>query len=426
MLESVDQSLHETIAGWMTAFKIHFGLSNTVAMILLTLLIFGAGFVLFYVFRPILLGFFERLSRRKKFIWTHAAYHNHVFHRLLWMIPGVVIYLAIPLITFVPFSFATWIARIIEMTARIYLLCVISAVLSALLNCIETRYRHLQISRQYSIKSYLQVIKILVFGLAAILSISVLTNQSPAYLLTGLGAMTAVTLLIFRDSILGFVTSIQLSAYDMVRIGDWIEIPKYGANGHVIDLSLTAMKVQNFDKTIVTIPSHALLSEGVKNWRGMTESGGRRIRRAIHIDVNSIKLCTRELIERLSQLTLLQPALLACASNPNRQVDGDMAAMSGADSRCVTNLELYRCYLEAFLAKHPLVNRSMTLLVRELPDEGRGIPVELYFFSSVTEWVGYEKIQAEIFDSLHAFLPVFELRPFQVMSDYSLSSRNSS
>jgi len=413
MLEKVDHTLHDGVTQWLNTFKIHFGLTDTAAISCLTLMIFTAGITLFYVFRPVLLGFTEHLSRRHNFIWTHAAYQTHVFHRLLWTIPGIVIYLTTPLMMLAAIPGTALIGRFIETGAKIYLLGVLAAVVSAMLNCIETRYRHLAISRQYSIKSYLQVIKIIIFGLAVILSVSILTHQSPAYLLTGLGAMTAVTLLIFRDSILGFVTSIQLSAYDMVRIGDWIEIPKYGANGNVIDLSLTTMKVQNFDKTIVTIPSYALLSDGVKNWRGMLESGGRRIKRAVHIDVNSITLCSPELLERLSKISALQKILETYPNTRHHPADDDIAGLLGADSRCVTNMELFRRWLEAYLAKHPRINHNMTFLVRELQDAGHGIPLEIYVFSTVTEWAGYEKIQADIIDYIYASLTLFNLRPFQ-------------
>jgi len=421
MLETVDHTLHDAMTSWITAFKFHFGLSNIAATSILTALIFSAGLLLFYVFRPILLGFIARLAKRKNFIWTHASYHNHVFHRLLLIIPGVVIYLAIPLITFVTFPFAQLLAKIIEISAKIYLVGILAAVISAMLNCIETRYRHLQISRQYSIKSYLQVIKIILFGLSVILSVSILINQSPTYLLTGLGAMTAVTLLIFRDSILGFVTSIQLSAYDMVRIGDWIEIPKYGANGDVIDLSLTTMKVQNFDKTIVTIPSYALLSDGVKNWRGMSESGGRRIKRAINIDVNSIKFCSTTLFQRLSQLSLLKETVAAFSDSDDRHTDAEIAGLLNADSRSITNLEIFRRYIEAYLTKHPNIKQNMTFLVRELQDTGGGIPIEIYVFSNVTQWSGYERIQADIFDHIYASLALFELKHFQSISNLTFT-----
>ena len=239
-------------------------------------------------------------------------------------------------------------------------------------------------------------------------------DRSPLLFLSGIGAMTAVLLLVFRDTILSLVASVQLTGNDMIHVGDWIEMPKYGADGDVIDIALHTVKVQNWDKTITTIPTHALISDAFKNWRGMSRSGGRRIKRSLHIDVASVRFLEDTEIERLSQWALLRDYLSGKRDELAQwnATEGRNAAVN-ADIRRLTNLGTLRAYIEQYLRAHPKIHQGMTLLVRQLQPTDRGLPIELYCFTNTTEWNAYESIQADVFDHLFAILPELGLRAYQ-------------
>ena len=229
-----------------------------------------------------------------------------------------------------------------------------------------------------------------------------------------MGAMTAILLLVFKDSILGLVASIQLTSNDMVRIGDWIEMPKYGADGDVIDVTLHTVKVQNWDKTITTIPSYALISDSFKNWRGMAESGGRRIKRAIYIDLTSIKFCTSEMLDRFEKFQLITDYIRTRKAeiteyNQEHQVDTSELI----NGRNLTNVGTFRAYLVAYLHHHPKIHQDLTFLIRHLPPGEQGLPIEIYVFSNDQVWANYEAIQADIFDHIFSVVPMFDLRLFQ-------------
>lgn len=417
MMQSVEDTINNHVNGWAGALKAYFGLSDTMAMLSLTAVIFMAGFILFFVVRPIILMIVSRLAKGDKHIWMRAAYHSHVFHRLSWLIPGFIVLISVPIVTSTTLPLADMFGDALLKGAEIYMVGVFTAVLSAMLNAVEARFRYLKLAQKYSIKSYMQVLKIILFCLSAIVMVSIAADQSPMSLLAGLGAMTAVIMLIFRDSILGFVASIQLSAYDMLRVGDWIEMPKYGADGDVIDISLNTIKIQNFDKTIVTIPSSAILTEGIKNWRGMSESGGRRIKRHITIDINTVKFCGPELITKLSRLPLLKTRLDKYLQDNGRHYDVDAVELLHADKRGITNLTMFRLYLEAYLSNHPKINPEMSFLIRELQNTGYGLPIEIYVFTNVTVWKEYEAIQSDIFDYVYSILPLFELEAYQMQAE---------
>jgi miniconductance mechanosensitive channel len=247
-----------------------------------------------------------------------------------------------------------------------------------------------------------------------VLVIALLFKQSPFGILGGLGAMTAVLILVFKDTILGLVASFQISTTDMVRIGDWIEMPKYGADGDVIDVSLHTIKIQNWNKTISTIPTYALISDTFKNWRGMSDSGGRRIKRAVNIDITSIKFCTEEMIKRFSKFQYISEHVekkkkeLAEFNEVNRFDISELV-----NGRHMTNIGTFRAYLEEYLRNHPKIHQDMTFLVRQLPPGEHGLPIEIYVFSNDQRWAQYEAIQADIFDHILAVLPMFDLRAFQ-------------
>jgi miniconductance mechanosensitive channel len=270
------------------------------------------------------------------------------------------------------------------------------------------------VSKSKPIKGYLQVFKIVLFIIGGIFVVSMLIGRSPVYLLGGLGAFSAVLLLIFRDPILGLVGGIQMSVNDMVRPGDWIVMEKSGADGMVTDISLTTVKVQNWDKTITTIPTYSLVSESFVNWRGMEESGGRRIKRSINIDMNSVKFASPEQLEKLKKIHLVTQYLndkekeLALYNETNK-IDDEVLV----NGRRQTNLGVFRAYISAYLKSNPNISQEMTFLVRQLQPGASGIPIEIYVFSKVQAWALYEGIQSDIFDHLLATVPEFGLQVFQ-------------
>ncbi len=342
--------------------------------------------------------------------WDDALMEQRMFTRLSHLAPAVVIYAAAPIV-FAGFESAINTMRLVS---TVYMVMVGLFVVDAFLNAVVDIYRTYEFSRRLPIRGFVQIVKILIFFAAGVIVFSVIVDRDPSKLLTGMGAMTAVLMLIFKDSILGFVAGIQLSTNKMVHIGDWIEMPKYGADGDVIDISLTTVKVQNWDKTISTIPAYALISDTFKNWQGMSESGGRRIMRAVYIDMNSIQFCDEAMLEKFKRFWYLNEYIEnkraeVAAWNKDQDVD-DSELVNG---RRLTNIGTFRAYLVAYLRQHPKINKEMTFLVRQLAPTSKGLAIQIYVFSSDKVWANYEDIQADIFDHVLAVIPQFELRVFQ-------------
>ena len=270
-----------------------------------------------------------------------------------------------------------------------------------------------------AIKGYFDLVKIFAFAVGIILSISLITGESPVALLAGLGAIAAVLLLIFRDTILSLVASVQISANDLVKEGDWLEVPDYNADGDVIEINLHQIKIQNWDKTISTVPTYKLMEVSYKNWRGMSESGGRRIKRAINIDISSIRFCDDAMIEQFRMIDLIRDRIdegVAKRSQQDALQEGAEPAnneVNPVNSHRLTNLSVYRTYIDAYLRSHPSIHNQMTALVRQLDPGPTGLPIEVYVFTKTTDWIEYEDIQANIFDHLLAVVPEFDLRIFQ-------------
>jgi miniconductance mechanosensitive channel len=382
------------------------------------ILVVGLAWIASPIVRRILLSITHRLSKTTTTDWDDILVEHRVFHRLSYLAPAAVVHVL------APYAFET--PEMVAVSRRIveaYALIVVLVAVNAVLNAANQIYQRFEISKRVPIVGYIQVIKIILAISVAILVISALIDQSPLVLFTGLGAMTAVILLIFKDTILGLVAGIQLVGNNMVRPGDWIEMPKFGADGDVLEITLNTVKVQNFDKTITTIPTYALISDSFKNWRGMSESDGRRIKRSISIDVSSVKFCTPEMVEKFRKFAVLsayisrKEAELA-AHNKARGLD-DSVLVNG---RRMTNLGTFRNYLVAYLRAHPSINQEMTFLVRQLQPTELGVALEIYIFSADKNWVNYEEIQADIFDHIFAALPYFELRPFQRPTGYDLQS----
>ncbi|MBN1430046.1 MAG: mechanosensitive ion channel [Anaerolineae bacterium] len=294
---------------------------------------------------------------------------------------------------------------------------------NALLNACNDIYEHRESFKGGSIKSYLDIVKLLVVIMGFILSISLITGKDVTGILTGLGAATAVLLLIFRDTLLSLVASFQISTNDLLRVGDWLEVPSFNADGDVIDISLHQVKIQNWDKTISVVPTYKFMEVAYKNWRGMSDSGGRRIKRALYIDIASIHFCDDEMIERFKQFDLIQDYIeqaLARIEKWNKEQGLDPNVL--ANSRGLTNIGTFRAYIVRYLQSHPQIRNDMTLIVRQLSPGSTGLPIEIYAFTNTTAWEEYETIQANIFDHLLAVVPQFDLRIFQEPTGNDLSS----
>ena len=331
-------------------------------------------------------------------------------NRLAHFAPALVIYLLTPF----ALEGLEWLITFIRDVLQIYMIIIMALVIDSLLNTVEDVYRNFRASKEIPIKGFIQVLKIALYFLVIIFITAILLNKTPIYLLSGIGALAAVMMLVFRDSILGFVGGIQLAANRMVAVGDWIEMPKYGADGDVLEVALTTVKVQNWDKTITTIPTYALISESFKNWRGMSDSGGRRIKRAINIDMSSIRFCDKEMLERFAKIQYISEYIEQKKDELeqfNQAAKVDNASL--ANGRRMTNVGTFRAYVVAYLSNHPMINMDMTFLIRQLPPSQYGLPIEIYVFSKDQVWANYEAIQADIFDHVLAVVPEFDLRVYQ-------------
>jgi len=348
--------------------------------------------------------------KRSKVTWDDALLDSGVFTRLSHLAPSLVIN------TFGPgvLGGTPRVLAGVNGAVTIYLILIWLSVLFALLNAIQMIAEKKERNKGMPIKGFTQAIKLVATVVSLIFVLAVLLGKSPVYLFSGLGALTAVLLLVFKDAILGFVAGIQISADNMVRVGDWIEMPKAGADGDVIDVSLTTVKVQNWDKTITTIPTYSLISDSFKNWRGMSEMGGRRIKRSINFDISSIKFADEAQLERWSKIGHVKEHLARKQKEilADNQKLGDEASVLG-NGRRLTNMGTFRAYCLAYLKSHQDIHQDMTLLVRQLQPTEHGLPLEIYVFVNNTAWAYYEGVQSDLFDHMLSVTKVFDLKVFQ-------------
>lgn len=365
-----------------------------------------------YLTRRVVLRIVRAVIDRSKAQWDDALVEHKVFHRLAHLAPALVFYVAAPLL-FPSESEETY-QHVVERLANAWMYIAGARTIGALLDAFVAIGMRKPATKGKPLRSYAQVVKLMMWLTIIILVIATLIDRSPWGLLTGLGAMTAILLLVFKDTILGFVASIQIAGYDMVRTGDWIEMPKFGADGDVVDISLNTIKVQNWDKTITTIPTYAMVTESFRNWRGMQESGGRRIKRAIAIDMNSVRFLKKEDIERLHSVRTIRDYMNRKEEEVAKwNQENDASEGSAADARHLTNVGTFRAYLEYYLKRNPQIRQDMTFLVRQLAPTPQGLPMEIYVFCADQRWAHYESIMADIFDHVLAVLPEFDLRVFQ-------------
>jgi miniconductance mechanosensitive channel len=395
---------------WLTGWGFSEGFSAGMRDVTDFIIVFTLIVLSYYLIKYVVVGIARRLSRRSSTTWDDALYKNRVFHKAVLFIPGLLLGSLAPYTLDEFPSALSWVLN----ATQIYMVFVTLATVNAFLNALYDIYQGFEVSKSKPIKGYLQVFKIIFFVVGIIIVISMLLGKSPVLLLGGLGAFSAVLLLIFKDPILGLVAGIQISANDMVRPGDWIVMGKSGADGVVTDISLTTVKVQNWDKTITTVPTYSLVSESFINWRGMEESGGRRIKRSINIDMNSVKFCSPEMLEKFQKISLVKDYIqdkekVLTEYNNNQTIDNSVLV----NGRRQTNLGVFRAYLAAYLRSNPNIRTDMTFLVRQLQPAESGIPMEIYVFSKEQEWGVYENIQSDIFDHILAAIPEFELQVFQ-------------
>ena len=411
----LNKDIFESITRHLKDWLIDSGVSGHIAKIISDysgfLLVIAFAIIVFYVAKFIIVRFVHRMADKSSSNWDDAFVARKVFKRLAYLVPALIIFSAAQ---FVIPDYPVTLAVVLTLI-KLYIVTVIVIVVSSVLDASNDIYNSYEISKTRPIKGFIQVAKIFLYVVYVIILITILFLRTKGFTwLAGLGAFSAVLLLVFKDPILGFAGGIQLATNDMLRIGDWIEMPKYNADGTVIDITITTVKVQNWDKTITTIPTYYLVSDSYKNWRGMQESGARRIRRHILIDLSSIKFCTSEMLARFSKFEYVSEYIKQTEnelSQYNQEKKVDPGVMINGHRQ--TNIGIFRAYLTAYLKSNPNLHQDLPLMVRQLQPTETGLPMEIYAFSKEQEWELFEKIQADIFDHVLAGIKFFDLQLFQ-------------
>ena len=349
-------------------------------------------------------------ARRSSTTWDDALVSHNVFGHLVHVLPALIVFIGTPLIPDLPEGGV----ELIRNVAMGYMVLMLTLALTAMLSAANAIYETTSVAKDRPLKGFVQLLQIVIWILGGVMILSAVLDRSPLLLLSGFGAMTAILLLVFKDTILSLVASVQLTAQDMVRVGDWIEMPQFGADGDVVDVQLHTVKVQNWDKTITTIPTHRLITDSFKNWRGMSQSGTRRIKRSLHIDVSTIRMQTDDEIEYFKRFALLRDYI----SNKEQELRDYNAGLAtevdeAVNRRRLTNIGTFRAYAYNYLKNHPKIDKGATLMVRQLGPGPEGLPLEIYCFTNTTVWAVYEGIQSDIFDHLLAIVPEFGLRLYQ-------------
>ena len=374
------------------------------------LALFSVAIIIDLIVKQVMIRTVRAVAKRSSATWDDALVAHNVFGRLVQVVPALIIYVGVPFVPGLPEGGA----QLVHNIAMGYMVLMLTLTLTAMLSAANAIYSASPIAKARPLKGFVQLLQIVVWVLGGVLIVATVLDRSPLLLLSGFGAMTAILLLVFKDTILSLVASVQLTAQDMVRVGDWIEMPQFGADGDVVDVQLHTVKVQNWDKTITTIPTHRLITDSFKNWRGMSNSGARRIKRAIYIDVSSIRFQTQGEIDHFTRFALLKNYI----SNKEQELTDYNAGLAAevdaeVNRRRLTNAGTFRAYAYNYLKNHPRIDDGMTLIVRQLSPGPEGLPVEIYCFTNTTVWADYEDIQSDIFDHLLAIVPEFGLRLYQ-------------
>ncbi|MEL4273735.1 mechanosensitive ion channel family protein [Shewanella xiamenensis] len=417
----MDQEIRLEISAWLTGLGIDSQPSDGISTSIMLLACVLVAAIAYFIMRRGVIRAVNMVILRSRVTWDDVFMRYKVLEKLAMLVPAIVLNLLVP----ITLTEHPVLSGLVDRLLSIWLVVLMIRAIYAGLDAVNEISDINLVSRRLPVKSFVQLFKLFLFFVGLIVSLSVLADQSPVYFLSGLGVATGFVMLVFRDTILGFVAGIQLAANRMVSKGDWIQMDKYGADGAVEEVSLTTVKVRNWDKTITMIPAYALVSDAFRNWRGMSESGGRRIKRAVNIDINSIKFLTEEDRNRLNKINCLKeyfPAKISEIQASNAKVsDLDMMV----NGRHLTNVGTFRAYLQEYLQRHDKVHKDMTLMVRQLAPTTEGLPIEVYIFTNDTRWAFYEAIQADIFDHIFAVLPEFGLQAFQAPTGNDIRSLKS-
>ncbi len=400
----------EAIENWLDGLGLPQGQMDAAVMVAGLLGIALIALILNFLAKQLIARTLYPLIRRSKTQWDDVLIEHKVIVRLSHLVPAIVINWLAPVF----FADREGFVLALKMAVNIYLVIIFLGVVCALLNAAVDFYNRSDKIRRIPLKGFVQGIKLVLNFIGLILILSIAFGKSPLYFLSGLGALTAVLLLVFKDAILGLVAGIEISVNNLVKVGDWVEMPKYQADGDVVDVNLTMVKIQNWDNTITNIPTYALISNSFKNWRGMSDSGGRRIKRSLCIDTNSIGFVDEKLLTRFRRYELLRPYLdkkVEEVDTYNKDKKADLSEM--INGRRITNIGTFRAYCVAYLRSRPDIRQDMTFLIRQLAPTPQGLPLEIYVFCKDIRWVHYEGIQSDIFDHLLAIIPQFDLKVYQ-------------
>jgi miniconductance mechanosensitive channel len=392
---------------WLTA---NLGTNDTVSALILVLMTILLVFIVWWLSKKMLHYFIPKLTAKTETLWDDIIFNDQIINSYATLIPAIILDQSLPILlknSTLSLSFILGATDVIVILVSVWILV-------SFFNSINEILSQKEQHKDKPIGSLTQLAKILTFSVGAILIISTLIGRSPIFLLTGLGAVAAILLLVFKDSILGFVASIQLSANNMIQVGDWVTVPNYGADGDVLEINLTTIKVQNFDYTITTIPTYAFISDSFTNWRGMSNSNGRRIKRAISVKIDTIRFCDDAMLEQFQKIELISDYLVQRKEeikiyNAKRKVD----ASTLVNGRNMTNIGVFKAYIEEYLKANPNINKEMMIMVRQLPPSEKGLPLEIYAFSKDKSWKAYENIISDIFDHVLSVAPYFDLEIFE-------------
>lgn len=383
------------LGSWMNKILIGWGvdpkIANTFDEIIIAVLLIAMAIGVDYLCQYIFVGSLRKLSEKSRYFWDSLLLKRKVVHNLVHAIPGIIVYTLLP----IAFIRGKELLLISQKVCAVYIVFVLLLAINGFILVVMDIYNHREVNKNHSIKGFVQVVQVLAFFIGGIVIIAILLGKSPATLFAGLGASAAILMLVFKDTILGFVAGIQLSANDMLRPGDWITVPGSNANGVVQEITLNTVKIQNFDNTISTIPPYTLVNNSFQNWRGMVESGGRRVMKSIFLDLNTIKFCTPEMLDNLRKTVPL------------------LADYQPEKDAVPTNSQMFRIYVERYLTSLPIVNTDLDLIISQLQSTEYGVPIQIYFFSRNKVWKEYERIQSDIFDHFFAMIPQFELKVYQ-------------
>ncbi len=374
------------------------------------LALLAGAVVINLIAKHVLVGTVRAFAKRSSVSWDDALVAHNVFGRFVQVVPALIVFVGVQFVPGLPEG----VVQLMRNVAMGYMVLMLTLALTATLSAANTIYAASPTAKDRPLKGFVQLVQIVVWIFGGVMIIAAVLDRSPLLLLSGFGAMTAILLLVFKDTILSLVASVQLTAQDMVRVGDWIEMSQFGADGDVIDVQLHTVKVQNWDKTITTIPTHRLITDSFKNWRGMSQAGARRIKRAIYIDVSSIRFQTQDEVDHFTRFALLKDYI---ENKEQELADYNEGVVTEVDAevnkRRLTNVGTFRAYAYNYLKNHPKIHKGMTLIVRQLNPGPEGLPLEIYCFTNTTEWAVYEDIQSDIFDHLLAIVPEFGLRLYQ-------------